>query len=764
MAGTWSKKIANVDSAGVLIAGSSAENGGAAAVLLGGRFYTGRRVYEYTDFGGCLEKSEWGQPHLAAFREFAEEYFGLSEVGCVPHGRKACQECHRTAQSLAQQLWHAARDSIVGGAPVVHTGKYASFVVPADAVVPVLQRSGCLPCTGKGASAIDVLFSAAKQNPELTSLALVSIDELLSAGVSHGIVEPLAVRSLNGMQYPSEKITLRKCMVGRDGASLMALSSRLEEVRQSAASKIVPRTSAASKPKVPCTRNSCLAEVQQTAGPAAARPSVTYTADRLPIVFDMETEDPDDVLTLLFLAAHAAVDLKGVTVTPGSHFQVSLVRWLLKEVGLSGVRVGAQDWPKNRNAPAPRGKFYTNFEHLPTKDSDCEKASKVLLECCDKTTTLLTGGPLTNLAAALLHDDFQLGRWVAQGGFAGEGVVPRDRQMDKFKGKAHFRTTNFGSDPHAAHCALRSKSIDCRVCVSKNVCHQTLYADGADGWHAAVLAALHRAQGRPIRRRALELMHKAMSSYLARQDGKIIHDPLALAVALDESVCTLTEVELYSHGFKDDQWGCCLCPGSGTWISVDYDEAKFRATLLHDGFVKKEVLPEVGDQQVQKYNEEEENVVGKLSCTEKDVLKQAKKLREILKLEDRKVAGATLQMNQQEKINSKAEVTAQFLELVELLPADSNVIAEVHELILATQRVTDNHDEATAEEVPAMAQVTGGKGQAELYAGVHGDCTELQKDVVEVRMTEQSSEAGRRWRQRGGRSGFKRRFDAKHAA
>jgi pyrimidine-specific ribonucleoside hydrolase len=752
MAATWSKKIANVDSAGVLIAGSSAENGGAAAVLLGGRFYTGRRVYEYTDFGGCLEKAEWGQPHLAAFREFAEEYFGLSEVGCVPHGRKACQECRRTAQSLAQQLWDAARDFIVGGVPVVHTGKYASFVVPADAVLPVLQRSGHLPCTAKGDSAIDVLFSAAKQNPELTSLALVSIDELLSAGVSQGIVEPLAVRSLNGMQYPSGKITLRKCMVGRDGASLMALSNRLEEVRQSAASK----------PKIPCAKRSCLAEVHQTARPATARPNVSCKADRLPIVFDMGTEDPDDVLTLLFLAAHAAVDLKAVTVTPGSLFQVSLVRWLLKEVGLSGVRVGAQDWPKNKNAPAPRGKFYTNFQHLPTKDSDCEKASKVLLECCDKSTTLLTGGPLTNLAAALLHDDFQLGRWVAQGGFAGEGVVPWDRQMDKFKGKAHCRTTNFGSDPHAAHCALRSESIDCRVCVSKNVCHQTLYADGADGWHTAVLAALHRGQGRPIRQRALELMHKAMSSYLARQDGKMIHDPLALAVALDESVCTLAEVELYSHGFKDDQWGCCLCPGSGTWISVDYDEAKFRATLLHDGFVKKEVLPKMEDQHVQKYKEEVEYAADTLSCTEKELLKLAKKLREILKLENHQVAGATLQKNQQEKINGKEDVTAQFLELVELLPADSDIIAKVHDLIPAMQRVTDNHDEAIAEEVPAMVQVTGGKGQVELYDGVHGDCTELQKDVVEVQMTEQSSEAGRRGRQRGGRSGFKRRFDAKH--
>merc|ERR1711884_731958 len=122
-------------------------------------------------------------------------------------------------------------------------------------------------------------------------------------------------------------------MVGRGGSSLVALSSRLEEFQQNT-------MCAASKPRVPSTRTDHLEAFQPTAISAASEPNATGTgSNRLAIVFDMETEDPDDVLTLLFLAAHAAVDLKAVTLTPGSHFQVSLIRWLLKEVGLSGVRV-----------------------------------------------------------------------------------------------------------------------------------------------------------------------------------------------------------------------------------------------------------------------------------------------------------------------------------------------------------------------------------------------------------------------------------------
>lgn len=73
-------------------------------------------------------------------------------------------------------------------------------------------------------------------------------------------------------------------------------------------------------------------------------------------------------------------------------------------------------------------------------------------------------------------------------------------------------------------------------------------------------------------------------AYLVGHAGKKLHDPLALAVALDESVCTLVEVQLDSRGPDAEQWGSWQCAGSNTWISVDYDEAKFKATLLRDGF------------------------------------------------------------------------------------------------------------------------------------------------------------------------------------
>ena len=59
-----------------------------------------------------------------------------------------------------------------------------------------------------------------------------------------------------------------------------------------------------------------------------------------PFVFDMETGDPDDVLTLLWFLGHPQVDLRAVTVTPGTPYQVGVVRHVLGLMG-TDIPVGA---------------------------------------------------------------------------------------------------------------------------------------------------------------------------------------------------------------------------------------------------------------------------------------------------------------------------------------------------------------------------------------------------------------------------------------
>jgi inosine-uridine nucleoside N-ribohydrolase len=292
------------------------------------------------------------------------------------------------------------------------------------------------------------------------------------------------------------------------------------------------------------------------------------------LVWDMETQDPDDFLTLLLLLGHPAVNLKAVTITPGSAHQVGLVRRALSWFGRS-LPVGAHNLAHPK--PCVSSWHYRAYGEVPPS-RDAEPAADVLLRCCDERTTLITGAPLKNLGAALRlgGTGFKLGRLVAQGGFAGEGVVPGERQLDKFKGLVTCPTFNLNGDPSSALAALRHPGIGVRRFVSKNVCHGVVYDQ-----------ALHdHFTGLRDRSRSLDLIWRGMDAYLERKAGrgdetapgagKKFHDPLAASCAIDEGIGTWAEVELYR---QKGEWGSRLCAGSGTWIITEYDHERFLRTL-----------------------------------------------------------------------------------------------------------------------------------------------------------------------------------------
>lgn len=290
----------------------------------------------------------------------------------------------------------------------------------------------------------------------------------------------------------------------------------------------------------------------------------------LKFVFEMETGDPDDFLTLLWLLGRRDVDLKAVVVTPGTPDQVGLVRhglsWFESEAAVGAFNL---DHPK---ACVSQWHYRAYGEIPPSQDA--EPGGEVLLRCCDDETTLLSGAPPKNLGEALrLNDErgggeFRLGRWVAQGGFAGEGVVASEQQLEKFRGRVTCPTYNLNGAPAAALAGLASPLIATRRFVSKNVCH-AVYYDRA--MHDAFAKVCHQS-------RAHALIWKGMDHYLGkRPEGKKFHDPLAACCAIDEAIGDWAEVELYR---ERGEWGARLATGSGTWIITGYDPQRFVSTLL----------------------------------------------------------------------------------------------------------------------------------------------------------------------------------------
>lgn len=215
----WPEKAHAAGNAGVMVVGRSALHGGLPAVLLGGRFYFKRKEYLYTDFGGGVNRKDKESPLLGAFRELAEELFAEDE---------------ETAKVTAQGISEAVRSELVGGRPFI-SGDYVMFVVTAEALVCSLDMD-------PGDSAIDRLFEHArffdghgKANPELSSVALISIGELLRSAASDGQTAALQTRHSGKVEARDggpEFIKLRPVMVGRKG-SISVLQKILEDFASS---------------------------------------------------------------------------------------------------------------------------------------------------------------------------------------------------------------------------------------------------------------------------------------------------------------------------------------------------------------------------------------------------------------------------------------------------------------------------------------------------------------------------------------------------
>lgn len=297
------------------------------------------------------------------------------------------------------------------------------------------------------------------------------------------------------------------------------------------------------------------------------------------LVFDMETGDPDDFLTLALLAGRPSVNLKAVTVTPGTPHQVGLVRWGLKKLGKPEIPVGAFNLDHKKGLEAPTCVSQWHWDTFGNIDpsTDALPGWEVLDKALGPSTILVTGAPLKNLGRLIermgvrLYDRTpDLGTLVIQGGFAGDNIVPAEHRLPKFAGRQTCPTYNLNGDPRAAEAVFQhahwwSGGI---WMVSKNVCHGVVYE-----------ADLHeRLKAHPEPSEGLSLVIQAMTGYLQRHpSGKAFHDPLAAMCALDRGIGTWVEVEPYR---ERGEWGSRPKEGTGIRIITSYDRERFIKALV----------------------------------------------------------------------------------------------------------------------------------------------------------------------------------------
>lgn len=282
------------------------------------------------------------------------------------------------------------------------------------------------------------------------------------------------------------------------------------------------------------------------------------------ILWDMETSDPDDVMTLCLLMCHPRVCLRSVTVTPGTDEQIGLVKSLLQTYGLD-IPVGSTHphYPKNCVSSFYR-QWLGNFDSVAPDGLSADIINDQLRQYPD--ATILTGAPLKSFKS--IASNLNAVRWVAQGGFAGDNIVPETDRLDKFKGKITCPTFNFNGDPSTALAMLANDAIQRKLLVAKNVCHGVVYDRH---WHERLAAFRFKSFG-------LNMIYLGMSLYLDKNSlGKMFHDPLAACVAIDESVCQFKQVRPFR---KQGEWGCELSDDSNTYISVSVDKERLWETFI----------------------------------------------------------------------------------------------------------------------------------------------------------------------------------------
>jgi len=282
------------------------------------------------------------------------------------------------------------------------------------------------------------------------------------------------------------------------------------------------------------------------------------------VIYDMETQDPDDFFTLCLLVAHPKVKLRAVTLTPGTDAQVGIARYLLEKADVN-IPVGGRE---NKQSSCVSQWHYNFLGQVPAK-SGWRRSADVIVDTLKEfpEATILTGGPLTNLGEAL-DKGAKIKRWVAQGGFAGDNVVPPENRLPKFAGMIACQTFNFNGNLKAAKQALSSPNIEKRILVSKNVCHGVVYDKTMHEFFK---------RNRPASI-GYDYIFNGMEYYLERNpSGKKFHDPLAACVAIDDSICQFAEVELFHNR---DGWSSGLTPGSNTKISVGVDMPRFVDVLV----------------------------------------------------------------------------------------------------------------------------------------------------------------------------------------
>lgn len=330
---------------------------------------------------------------------------------------------------------------------------------------------------------------------------------------------------------------------------------------------------------------------------------------RLPLILDVDT-GIDDTLALFYAATEPRADLVAVTTVAGNGPLEAITRNTITALDLAGaaqveVAAGASG-PVARplqttpDTHGPRGIGYALA--APSREASERSAVDVIVETARSRpgeVTLVTLGPLTNLAAAvlaeprlpeLLRDVYVMGGTFAQSG----NVTPRvewNIHVDPEAAKIVFHQWSMAAGPGIA--ALTLMGLDVTETSTINAGQLAALAEAA-GYPSPTAADAEAAEimAAPFGHRLLDHLRDALRFYFefhAEADGFYgahVHDPFVVGAAIDRSLiecrATVVDVEVagrHTTGETVADWRGHLDQGVNANVALTGDGERFGAHL-----------------------------------------------------------------------------------------------------------------------------------------------------------------------------------------
>ncbi len=277
--------------------------------------------------------------------------------------------------------------------------------------------------------------------------------------------------------------------------------------------------------------------------------------------------DIDDFLALCFLLAHPRAKLVGISVYKGRKDQIGLVKWLLTQCDVDVPVGGLTTTPDDKRgvSNSQHWKIIEKWDGSNPKEIFPDMRSSELYEECLKKhpdCIIVTTGPLGNIYQLLSRPEPPtIQKSFTMGGYVSNLVHGRKRHPLTMQDQVCVPEFNFNGHVDGALALLSTSAIKEKHFISKNVTHSITFHRE---W------ALDLPEATSI---AGKIFQFALRWYLERKLVKKLHDPMTAAIALDPSIATFIEVEIYREGGR---WGSKRKAGTNQLITVDVDETKLK--------------------------------------------------------------------------------------------------------------------------------------------------------------------------------------------